>query len=39
MHRHFVVVIDNWMFENWHLYHWQQTGNKKYQWMEYKKVF
>lgn len=41
MHRHLVVVVENWKFENWHLYHYQVTGNAKgtITWMEWKKIF
>jgi len=38
IHKHFVIVIENWKFENWHFYHYVETGNKKYRWMEWKRI-
>lgn len=29
MHRHFLIVVGWWKFENWHVYHYTKTGNIK----------
>jgi hypothetical protein len=34
MHRHFVIVVGRWKFENWHLYRlcWHRNHNGKVRW-------
>ncbi len=41
MHRHFLVVVGQWKFEGWHLYHYVQTSNVKgnVTWMKWERIF
>lgn len=40
MHRHFLVVVGQWKFENWHLYRLGTTQNRtgKYTWKVWRRV-